>query len=131
MLNAIQIALSGLMASSRKTETVASNIANMSTTGSLNDPDNAPYQAQTTQQTTTGAGVRAKAVSKNPPFVPAYDPSSPFANADGLIGVPNVDLAEEAVNLTMAKIGFKANLKIIEAASEMSEELLKSFDKKV
>ncbi len=137
MINAIQIALSGLAAASKKVEAAASNIANMTTSGSLTDPDKAPYGVlTTTQQAVTDQdgnvlGVRADIVPKNTPFIPAYDPDSPFANEDGLIGVPNVNLAGEAVNLNLAEITFKANLKVIEAASDLSEDLLRVFDDRV
>lgn len=134
MINTIQIALSGLAAASKKAEASASNIANLTTGGSLTDPDNAPYHAVTAvQETVTGEngqslGVKATTVPKNTPFVPAYSPDSPFADENGLIGVPNVDLAEEAVTINLAKYAFKANLQIIETASDMAEELLDTFD---
>lgn len=130
MINAIQIALSGLAAASKKVETAAQNIANQTTEGALEGGEgSAPYNAQTvTQQAAQGGGVRAQAVPKNPPFVPSYHPDSPFADSDGLTGAPNVDLAEEAVSLSLAKIEYKANLKIIEAANELSDDLLGIFD---
>ncbi len=137
MINTIQIALSGLAASSKKVEASASNIANLQTVGSLTDPDNAPFSPLTTQQTTItdanggGLGVKTEFVPKNPPFVPAFDPGSPFADSEGIIGVPNVDLAEEAVNLILSKHTFAANAKIIKATDEMQKDLLGIFDKTV
>lgn len=124
------------MAASKRVETSASNIANMGTTGSLTDADNAPYSAQTVTQTANatngeGSGVTATAVPKSTPFVPAYDPGSPFADANGEIGVPNVDIAEEAVNLMTAEASYQASLKTIEVATEMQKELLDSVDREV
>ncbi len=137
MINAIHIALSGLTAASRKVEASASNIANVSTAGALDPADGpAPYNALTTTQSTiTGengesSGVRADVVPTNRPFVPAYDPDSPFANADGLIGAPNVDLAEEIVNMQIASNTYKANVKTIQVASDMQDALLNMFDRK-
>ena len=136
MINAIQIALSGLFSASKRVEASASNIANMTTAGSIDDPDNAPYAALTTSsQTISDAkgqaiGVKTDIVRKNVPFVPAYAPDSPFANEDGIIGAPNVDLAEEAVNLNLAKTAYKASLAVMKTADEMQDELLKSLDKK-
>jgi flagellar basal-body rod protein FlgC len=137
MINAIQIALSGLMAASKKTEASASNIANLQSSGSLEDTGSAPYSALTTKQSSYVSdggdvlGVRSEFVPKNPPFVPAYGPDSPFADEQGFIGVPNVNLAEEAVNLKLAELSFKANAAIIKSASELQEELLSAFDDKV
>ena len=138
MINAIQIALSGLSAASRRVEASASNIANLSTSGALNPADGPPpYQALTTEQSAlTGpngetSGVRSDIVSTNRPFIPAYDPDSPFADSKGLIGTPDVNLAEEAVNLQLASTTYKANLKTIEAVGQMENALLNIFDRKV
>lgn len=137
MLNTISIALSGLNAASNKVSASASNIANMTTTGSLEAGKQAPYDALTTRQTAQSdaqgnpAGVRSDVVSAGRPFVPSYAPGSPFANADGMIGTPNVDLAEEAINMSMAETSYKANISVIKTTDEMSEELLRIFDDKV
>ncbi|MCB9990541.1 MAG: flagellar biosynthesis protein FlgC [Rhodospirillales bacterium] len=134
MINTIQIALSGLFASQKKADASAANIANLTTAGSIDDPGNAPYSARTTVQSTitdsdgNALGVKSDVIPKKTPFVPAYDPDSPLANEDGIIGVPNVDLAEEAVNLNLSKYTFQANLKVIETISELNEDLLGVFD---
>lgn len=125
------------MAATQKVNTTASNIANVTTSGSLDDDGQAPYSALTTQRTAVRGedgspqGVRSEAVPKNTPFVPSFDPDSPFADENGFIGVPNVDLAEEAVNLSVAELEFKANAKIITTAEDMADELLRVFDEEV
>ena len=132
MIGAISTALTGLAAASKKVEASASNIANMGSAGSL-DPasPNQPYQALTTVQTANGAGgVTATNIPKTPGFVNAYAPDSPFANAEGMVGAPNVDLAEEAVNLKIAEITYKANVSVLKTADEMAEELNSLFDEK-
>lgn len=135
MIKAIQIALSGLTAASRKADAAASNIANVTTSGAIDPADGPPpYQAVTTiQNTVTGAdgtplGVRSSTVPTGRPFVPAYDPGSPFANGDGLVGAPDVDLATEAVNLQLARTVYQANVKTIQTASDMQKEVLDMFD---
>lgn len=132
MINAIGIALSGLLGASKKVAATASNVANLNTAGSLEPGGQPPYGSLTTASTAqNNGGVKTEIIPKDPAFVPAYDPDSPFANSDGLIGVPNTDLAEEAVNLTLAKTAYKANLAVIKTADEMQDELLKSFDREV
>lgn len=42
-----------------------------------------------------------------------------------------VDLSEEAVNLLIGKTAYKANVKVLETAQELDDELLKILDKKV
>lgn len=130
-MNAINIALTGLESATQRLNTSASNIANLQTSGSLESGGPAPYTPVTTvQQTTENGGVATYVVPKNDPYVPTYSPDSPFANADGIIGLPNVDLAEEAVNMMVAKTTYKANITSIQTASDMSDELFRILDEK-
>ena len=138
MINAIQIALSGLNAASLRVEASASNIANLSTAGALDSANGQPpYQALTTTQSVMTdrngetLGVRSDIVPDGRPFIPAYDPDSPIDDSEGLIGTPNVDLAEEAVNLQLDSTTYKANLKTIETVGHMEDALLNIFDRKV
>ena len=77
MINAIQTALSGLAAASKKIDASASNIANLTTEGSLTDPENPPYSSVTTvQQARTdnngnGNGVTATVTGTN--FCPSFN----------------------------------------------------------
>ncbi len=131
MTNAIGIALTGLNSASLRLNASASNIANLNTVGSLSDESNAPYTPITTQSNSLGSitgGVQTEIIPQNPAFVPAYDADSPFADEDGIIGVPNVNLAEEVVNIKLAEIAYKANLKTIDVAGELFDELLDSFN---
>lgn len=132
MINTIGIALSGLMGASKKVAAVASNVANLNTTGSLEDGGKPPYGTLTTASTAQATGgAKTEIIPKDPAFVPAYDADSPFANSEGLIGVPNTDLAEEFVNLTLAKTAYKASLSVLKTENEMQDELLNAFDRKV
>ncbi|MGH1376049.1 MAG: flagellar basal body rod protein FlgC [Alphaproteobacteria bacterium] len=132
MINAIGIALTGLNSASQRLNASASNIANVSTAGSLVDPASPPYTPVTTKSKALGTtgGVQTNVIPQQAPFTPAFDPDSPFADENGFIGVPNVDLAEEAVNIKLAEISYKANLSTIKVAGELFDELLETFDKK-
>lgn len=126
MTNAIGIALTGLNSASLRLNASASNIANINTAGSLTDTNRAPYTPITTQSTALGAlgGVHTEFIAQEPVFTPAYDPNSPFADENGIVGVPNVNLAEEVVNLKLAALSYKANLSTIKVAGELFDELL-------
>lgn len=133
MIGTINIALSGLEAATKKINASASNITNLQTVGSIEDSSRAPYDPLTTKQTAQsvgggGTGVNSEVISTGRAFVPSFDPDSPFANAEGIIGVPNINLAEEAVNLILAELNYKANIETLKTASEMSDELLNIFD---
>lgn len=103
MIGAISSALSGLFVSSKRVEAAAGNIANMSSSG---------YTPVTTVQT-TGQNGEAQATNVLRP--------------EG----SEVDLAEEAVNLKLAEITYKANLSVLKTIADMEEETGRLFDKKV
>lgn len=127
------IALTGLNSASMKLNASAANIANFMTSGSLEPGGQSPYiprDAVAKAQGETG-GVQTEIINRDPAFTPAYDPDSPFANDQGYIGVPNVDLATEIVTMKLAEISYKANLKTIQTSRDMFGELLRSFDKKI
>ncbi len=132
MTDAITIALSGLNSASLRLNASASNIANAGTSGRLDGSSPRPYSAQTTQsQTGPNGGVQTQIVETQTPFVPAFDANSPFANEDGLIAIPNVNLAEDIVQLKLAEISYKANLQTIDVASDLFDTLLETFDKEI
>lgn len=125
MTNAISIALSGLNSATLRLNASASNIANAFTSGSVEEGEQAPYTPlDTTSKTGAVGGVQTQIVPRDNPFAAAYAPNSPFANEDGIIGVPNVDLAEEIVNMKLAEISYKANLNTIKVSGELFDELL-------
>ena len=136
---AFNTARSGLMAQSLRVETAASNIANASSRGPL--PDDAAnsgtsdslYQPLTVRQSpvitgATAGGVQATVVPITPAYIPVYEPGSSFANEDGMVAAPNVDLAHNLVTLREAKAAYEANLAVIETVDEMYDALFELFD---
>ena len=129
MLGSIGIALTGLDASSKKLYASASNIANASTVGSLEGTGRAAYTPIDTQYSAGGqGGVRTEFVDRQPAFVPSFAPGSPFANSEGLVAAPNVNLDEELVNSSKAANAYKANAFVIDKSQELADTLLDAFD---
>ena len=60
----------------------------------------------------------------SPATVPAYDPTAPFANASGLVAMPNVDLGNEAVQQIMASVSYAANAAVLKTDAQMTSTLL-------
>jgi flagellar basal-body rod protein FlgC len=129
-MSILSIATSGLQAASRRLEVSASNIANASDTGPLPDAPNAAsfppvYQAQRVDQVdVAGGGTVANVSTVSPPYVTQFDPTAPFADKNGLVAAPNVDLTNEAVQQVTASIDFAANAKVIQVYLEMMKRLL-------
>ncbi len=136
LTSALSNALSGLAAQSKRLNATASNVANASTGGAApNSPEAAagaptvykPLQVNMTSQTLTngqGAGVLADVTEIENGYSLSYDPDALGANSEGLVAVPNVDLAQEAVNLIETKALFKANAAVIRTQEEMLGSLL-------
>ncbi len=130
MVSAIDIALSGLNAASKKIETSARNIANMHSTKSRIDGQtvNQPYFAQVVDLVSLSTGgVLATQNTASVPTQTIFNPGDPAANPDGTVAVPNVDLADELVSINIASHSFKANLSTIRTQDRITQSLLDIF----
>ena len=125
-------AVSGMNAAVRRLEVSASNVANARTTGALPDangilPSGAPkaYAPLNVVQTdVAGGGTQTTVTTSSPATTASYDPSAPFANKDGLVAAPNVDLAQEMIGQLVAKYSFAANARVLKASDEMSQTVI-------
>ena len=124
------IAVSGLNAASLRLQVAADNIANWLSDGPLpgvSNPENFPaaYTPLRVNQTDTVGGWTSATVSAvSPGTVATFDPTAPFANSDGLVASPNVDLAGQMIQLLIARITYAANAQVIRADAQMSAALL-------
>ena len=141
-MSILSIATSGLSAASLRVNVAASNIANVRTTGPLPASGESSSSAGAASSTypaayvplrvdqvdqssgSTPGGTIATVSTVSPSYTAQSDPSAPFANQDGLVAAPNVDLASEFVQLAAAKYSFIANAKVMQAYSETTESLL-------
>jgi flagellar basal-body rod protein FlgC len=126
------IAVSGMKAATRRLEVSASNVANLSTTGALPAANGtvaagAPqaYQPlQLNQTESAGGGTEISVTAATPSYVAVSDPQAPFANQDGLVAAPSVDISQEMINQMIARYSFTANAGILKAADRMTQTLL-------
>jgi flagellar basal-body rod protein FlgC len=145
-MSTLSIATSGLSAASLRLNVTASNIANVRTTGPLpttggsgtsggtgTSSNNSTFPAayvplrvnQVDQSSgSTSGGTVATVSTVSPSFVAQFDPSAPFANQDGLVAAPNIDLASQFIQLLTAKYDFAANAKVIQAYDDTTKSLL-------
>ena len=124
------IAVSGLTAASLRLQVAASNIANAGSDGPLPgtpNPENFPSAyspLRVNQVDSSGGGTRATETEVSPPTVTAFDPSAPYADGRGRVASPNVDLANELVQVLLARFNDKANALVIRADAQMNATLL-------
>jgi len=131
MMQAIKIALTGMTAATKRANTSASNIANINTTSTPEDGTGKVttgfYAQRTINEPSQHGGVVAKSSPQNPSHTLLYDPSSPQANAEGQVAFPNVSLAEDIVQMSLAKHAYEANVNVMKTAFEMEKSMLDSF----
>jgi flagellar basal-body rod protein FlgC len=137
MSDILGIALSGAAAATKRIDATASNLANQRTTGRLPDANGAvsadsraPYTPLTTSQSDLrtangqGAGTQAALKPLSQPFVQEYDPSSSDANAEGMVGAPNVDTGQEIGQQILGSRAYSASLSMARTSSDMMKDLL-------
>jgi flagellar basal-body rod protein FlgC len=132
MSSILSIAISGMQAAATRLQVSANNVANVLSTGTLPDEQgNYPPGAQRAyvpqrvdQVDLMGGGTRAIVSAFWPSYVPTYDPGSPYANADGQVASPNVDLTEEAIQQLVARYTFAANARVVTTYDQMAKSLL-------
>jgi flagellar basal-body rod protein FlgC len=121
---AISASASALSAERTRIEVAVSNMANADSTRSANgepyrrrdvvlvsDPI-ASFDGALGKATATGVKV-ADVVIDQSGFQKRYEPSHPDADADGFVSLPNVDQAQEMVDMLGAARAYQANLAAI------------------
>lgn len=126
------IALSGMNAAARRLDVSASNVANVGSSGALpaadgTVPADAPQAyvpLQIVQTDVAGGGTQTDVTSVQPSSVASFNPQAPFANQDGLVASPNVDLSTELISQLVARYSFAANAMVMKTDDEMSQTLI-------
>lgn len=144
-LGTLDITASALTAQRFRMDTIAQNLANIDTTRT---PEGGPYRRRqvvfeerplnfrTTlereayrRSAQPGGGVRVQQViADDSELIPVYDPSHPDADEDGYVLMPNVDRAEEMVDLMAASHSYNNGitaLNIIKAMAMKAAEITK------
>ena len=74
---------------------------------------------------TKGEGVLLTEIVEDPtPPTPVYDPSHPDADEDGYYYLPNVDVAEEQIDMLAATQSYTANLTIFNSLKTLATKAL-------
>lgn len=128
MLNVFTIAGSALNAQSVRLNTTASNLANAD---SVVGADGEPYRATqvvfaaTPVMGSQGQGVRVtQVVESAAPLRLVYDPSSPAADDQGYVAMPNVNVVEEMVNMISASRSYQNNTEVMNTAKTLLQRTI-------
>jgi flagellar basal-body rod protein FlgC len=131
LFRVFDIAGSAMTAQSMRLNVVASNMANADSVTSSNGQ---PYRAKQVVfearplNSATPKGVASVAVAKvvdDPsPMKLVYDPKNPYANADGYVTMPNVNVVEEMTNMISASRSYQADVEMMNTAKSMIQRTL-------
>jgi flagellar basal-body rod protein FlgC len=134
LISGIDVTAGALNAQKTRLDIVAQNIANTQTT---RGPDGQAYQrkvvsfeSQLVQQQQRVAGQALQTVkvaqitTDKTPGQRVYDPQHPDAGPDGIVQMPNVNLAFEMVDLITASRAYEANLSVVKNARQMAMKTL-------
>lgn len=120
----MKVAASGLDAQSLRLRVVSENLANAQSTSNV--PGGDPYQRKLVNfetifaDTVNASIVDVSSVTNDKrPFSLEFDPSSPGANADGYVKMPNVNSIVEMADMREANRSYQANLQVFKQAREM------------
>ncbi len=131
LIAASDITADALSAQKTRLDIVAQNIANAQTTRT---PGGGPYQRQVVsfetellRQTGGGSLETVKVAGITPDTTPGqrvYNPQHPDAGPDGMVTMPNVNLAYEMVDLITASRAYEANLSFAKDARTLAQKTL-------
>ncbi len=137
--SSFDIAASGMLAQRQNVELISQNIANASSTGSINGQ---PYQrqyavfsevplsfAKVLEKNEMGlaktGGVNVTVVKDaSPSSQRVFDPGHPDADENGYVSYPNVSMAKEMTDLVYASKLYEANITVMTAIKKMSSDTL-------
>jgi flagellar basal-body rod protein FlgC len=137
----LEISVSGIEAQRMTMELIASNLANINTTDTV---DGGPYRrrvailsedplpsfanelsAAENRLERRGGGVRISDVMEDStPFPKVYKPSHPDADAQGFVSLPNVNYAAEMTDMVLTQRLFEANVTAFNATKKMMQDTL-------
>jgi flagellar basal-body rod protein FlgC len=139
LLDVFNVSGSAMSAQSVRLNVTASNLANaqsvsnsVGTTYRARHPVFAAVQADVLEQQgglqtglspSRGVQVLGIVESEAPPDL-RYEPDHPYADEQGYVAYPNVNVVEEMANMISASRSFQVNVQTMQAAREMATRLL-------
>lgn len=137
VFNTLRISASGLSAERLRMDTIASNIANASTTRGENGQPyrrkvavfqsnlQKQYDAASNSYKSTMLGVKAVGLEDDKSALRrVYDPSNPDAGKDGYVNMPNVNILNEMADMISSTRAYEANVTAMNSEKGMFTKAL-------
>jgi flagellar basal-body rod protein FlgC len=127
IFGAIGIASTGVTVSRKWLDAVSDNIANINnaapTSGRAFQARYVIAQAVDYGQGTGGVQVGGTALGSAEGRM-VYEPNHPYADADGYVRYPDIDLASQMTQMIMAQRGYQMNLAVVDRAKDAYQAAL-------
>lgn len=124
LTKAMEVSAAGMRAQGSRIKVISENLANADSTAET--PGDLPYRRKVVtfkNELDRHAGVNKVRVASvgvdRSDFQRKYDPSSPVADRDGYVLMPNVNTIVETMDLQEAQRSYDANLSVIDSARTM------------
>lgn len=140
MFNAYNISASGMTAQRFRSDIIAQNVANATTTRTedgqpyrrkivtFTEKNNTPFShvLARTAADLTGAGVKVTTVKEDEEtdMMMSYDPAHPDADENGYVTYPNVNIVTEMTNMIDAQRSYEANVTALASTKSMIAKAL-------
>lgn len=139
MFSTFDISASGLTAERLRMDIISNNIANVNT---LRTAKGGPYRRQMPIfqvrdrvgpvpaiaqpiSRSVGMGVKCTSIIEDPaPLMMKYDPTHPYANKEGYVAMPNVNVVKEMVDMITATRAYEANVAVVNSTKGMMSQAL-------
>ncbi len=127
LLSIVDISGSALSAQTVRLNTIASNLANVS---SISSSDDETYRARqpvfsaifdgVRSSGSISSGVKVKAiVESNAPLRQEFRPDHPFADDQGYVHLPNVNSMEQMADMISASRAYQNNIEVLNLSKEL------------
>ena len=122
--DAIGIAGTALTVHRKWLDAISDNIANVNTARPTSESAfQARYVVAQAGEGTSGVYVQGAAYGDAEGRL-VYDPQNPLADNDGMVRMPDIDLASQMSQLIMAQRGYQANAAVVDRAKTSYEAAL-------
>ncbi len=120
----IDIAISGLQAQGKHMQVISSNVANARTSDAGKGEPYRRLEAAFKSDGDLGGVELGEILPDMGDFLRIYDPSSPRADEQGYVSMPNINLPLEMMNLSIATRMYQANVAVLKRYQRMVETTL-------
>jgi flagellar basal-body rod protein FlgC len=127
MFPSIDIAGTGLDVDQTWIDTIGGNVANADDAITPGSGATLYQEQSVVAEAAPGAtgGVQVEQIqTSNGPGVLSSDPSSPVADAQGLVEYPNVDIASQLTSLVQAQTDYEANANVMSNSDDAYKAIL-------